>query len=152
MTALDRATTVLRAILACGPVPASLAYKVAREAGAASRTLERAKQALSVKAKRQPALGTSGLGNAGRWEWALPEAAMTPEVCALARDAYALYHALKGYPFRWGLEDGELQWNGPDDPVAGLPHTLVERIASRPDLWPALAVYLPLEEDARGAA
>jgi hypothetical protein len=64
-SALDEAMDVLRTILADGRVPADEVKQQARRAGVSDRTLDRAKTALDVRAKRE------GFGRAGVWYWTL---------------------------------------------------------------------------------
>jgi hypothetical protein len=64
--ALTEAIEVLRAILSDGPIPASEALRIAREAGVAKRTLDRARKYLGVIPKRV------GRGWSVHWTWTLP--------------------------------------------------------------------------------
>jgi hypothetical protein len=73
-TAVDEAVMWLRYALADGPLPAKEVKKLAREAGIAERTLERAKAALRVKSAR--------VGEAQTWTWLLP-----PELRSEGKDA-----------------------------------------------------------------
>jgi hypothetical protein len=68
-TALDDAKDILAEFLAKGPVSAQEARAEARSAGVANRTLDRAKAALRVVARKVGRPGEPGQ----RWEWALPE-------------------------------------------------------------------------------
>lgn len=69
-TERDEAADFLRAELADGPQPVKAIKREAADAGIAWRTVERAKQALGVEAKRV----SSGNEGRGRWEWELPSA------------------------------------------------------------------------------
>ncbi len=72
-SALRDAEAFLRDVLADGPQPATTVRRMARDAGISDRTLDRARAALGVIARR-----TGGLGAAGRWEWAAKDAHRTP--------------------------------------------------------------------------
>jgi hypothetical protein len=61
------AEEVLREILAEGPVPARKVKALARDAGIAERTLDRARQAIGAITRRE------GFGPGSRFLWALPE-------------------------------------------------------------------------------
>jgi hypothetical protein len=65
-TALSEAVEWLRDLLSLGPVPAKEVKARAGEDGIASRTLDRAKRELGVRAVRE------GYSSGGRWVWALP--------------------------------------------------------------------------------
>jgi hypothetical protein len=64
-TERDEAVDLLREELAVGPRPVKEVQAVAREAGISTRTLERAKSALGIRARKE------GFGKG--WNWALPE-------------------------------------------------------------------------------
>jgi AAA domain-containing protein/DnaB helicase-like protein len=68
-TERDEAMDFLREELASGPQPVKEVQAGARSAGVSTRTLERAKAALGVKAQRE----STGQGGPGRWLWALPQ-------------------------------------------------------------------------------
>ena len=73
--ARQEAADWLRDVLACGPVGANEIKKRAKEDGIASRTLDRAKKSLDVKAARN--------GPDGCWTWRLPDgAALSPQEAA----------------------------------------------------------------------
>ena len=63
-TQLDKATDLLKALLAREPVPSTRLQEEAEGAGVAWTTLKRAKEILGVVAVRD--------GKTGRWSWALP--------------------------------------------------------------------------------
>lgn len=73
-TAAEEATDWLRSELADGPRPTADLRSAATRAGLAWRTVERAKQALGVKARR---VSEGGRRGAGSWAWALPGDART---------------------------------------------------------------------------
>ncbi|MFQ5496168.1 MAG: hypothetical protein ACE5EX_12400, partial [Phycisphaerae bacterium] len=64
----------LRDALADGPVRASEVRRLARDAGIAKRTLERAKDRLGVRSDRV------GFGGDGQWRWAMPDSAEPSKV------------------------------------------------------------------------
>jgi hypothetical protein len=66
--ALDEARSILRAILADGPVAAHLVRKQARQAGLGPSIMWRAKAALGVRSRK---LGQPGQSDQG-WTWELP--------------------------------------------------------------------------------
>jgi len=68
-TALDDAKAILAEFLASGPVSAKEVRAEARSAGVANRTLDRAKAALRIVARKVGRPGERGQ----RWEWSLPE-------------------------------------------------------------------------------
>ena len=68
----EEAKNWLRGVLAMGQVPADTVKRCAKEAGIATRTLDRAKQVLKVKAEKE------GFGNEGPWIWSLPEKGTSP--------------------------------------------------------------------------
>jgi hypothetical protein len=61
------AEEVLREILSEGPMPAKEAKALAREAGIAERTLDRAREAIGAVTRRE------GFGKGARYLWALPD-------------------------------------------------------------------------------
>ena len=63
---LDEAKNFYRQILADGPLRVPEVRQQAEELGIAKRTLERARQALGIKAKQ------TGFGETKEWEWYLP--------------------------------------------------------------------------------
>jgi hypothetical protein len=63
----SEAEEVLRVILADGPVPARQAKQLARDAGIAERTLDRAREAIGAATRRE------GFGPGARWLWSLPD-------------------------------------------------------------------------------
>jgi hypothetical protein len=67
-TTQDEAVDFLRSFLEGGEAPAEEAWRRARAAGFADRTLDRAKSRLGIKARRK------GYGRDGKWIWALPDA------------------------------------------------------------------------------
>ena len=69
---LEEAKNWLRGVLAMGQVPADTVKRCAKEAGIATRTLDRAKQVLKVKAEKE------GFGDEGPWIWSLPEKGTSP--------------------------------------------------------------------------
>jgi hypothetical protein len=72
--ALAEAVRVLKEILADGPLPAGNVKRMAATAGVAERTLQRARHALGVSARRQ------GFGPGTHYEWTMP--ADPPEAMA----------------------------------------------------------------------
>lgn len=68
-TPASEAVAFLRRILKSGPKPSKKVKRLARRAGIALRTLDRAKGKLHVKAKKQ------GFGDEGFWVWYLPKKA-----------------------------------------------------------------------------
>jgi AAA domain len=64
--ARHEAEEVLRELLAEGPVPAKRVKALARDAGIAERTLDRARHAIGAVTKRE------GFGPGSRWLWELP--------------------------------------------------------------------------------
>jgi len=64
--ALAEAMQVLREVLADGPLPAGNVKRMAATAGVAERTLQRARHALNVTARRQ------GWGPGAHYVWAMP--------------------------------------------------------------------------------
>jgi hypothetical protein len=66
---MSEAVTFLRRILKSGPKPSKKVKRLARRAGIALRTLDRAKAQLHVKAKKE------GFGDDGFWVWYLPKKA-----------------------------------------------------------------------------
>lgn len=73
-SARDDAAEWLRTLLADGPMPAGEVKGAAKDDGIAPRTLDRAKQALGVVARRE------GFGRGGRWVWELPHSAPTDAI------------------------------------------------------------------------
>ena len=73
-TALDDARVLLAECLANGPVSAKEVRAEARSAGVANRTLDRAKAALHIVARKVGRPGEHGQ----RWEWSLPEGRQEP--------------------------------------------------------------------------
>jgi AAA domain len=65
--ARTEAEDVLREILSDGPVPARQAKALARDAGIAERTLDRAREAIGAVTRRE------GFGKGARWLWSLPD-------------------------------------------------------------------------------
>ena len=65
--ALGEAVDWLRDALSSGPRPSGELKKRADDDGISSRTLDRAKQKLSVTSQR------AGFGEGGQWTWALPK-------------------------------------------------------------------------------
>lgn len=63
----SKAMAFLEQVLADGPLDANDARRKARKRKQAWCTVELAKTALGIQAKR-----TGGLGEAGKWKWALP--------------------------------------------------------------------------------
>jgi hypothetical protein len=70
--ALAEAMRVLKEILADGPLAAGNVKRMAATAGVAERTLQRARHALGVTARRQ------GFGPGGHYEWSMPADPPTP--------------------------------------------------------------------------
>jgi len=68
-SAVDEAADFLREHLSRGPVKVDSVENDARRAGISQRTMERAKQRLKIKAKRE-----GGAAGEGWWTWALPAA------------------------------------------------------------------------------
>jgi hypothetical protein len=64
--AVQEAVDVLRAVLEAGPVASDEVKKDARRAGISDRTLQRAKSALGIKARKV------GFTGKGIWQWSLP--------------------------------------------------------------------------------
>jgi hypothetical protein len=62
-----KAPAFLEQALADGPLDANEARRRARKQKQTWRTVELAKTALGIQAQR-----TGGVGNAGKWQWALP--------------------------------------------------------------------------------
>jgi len=67
VSARSDAEEVLRDILSDGPVPAREAKALARDAGIADRTLDRAREAIGAVTRRE------GFGKGARYLWALPD-------------------------------------------------------------------------------
>jgi hypothetical protein len=65
--ARSEAEEVLREILSDGPIPARQAKQLARDAGIAERTLDRARQGIGAVTRRE------GFGKGARWLWSLPD-------------------------------------------------------------------------------
>ena len=72
-SALDEACAVLREILAGRPMEATDVMRLAKEAGVAKRTLDRAKRLLGVRSEKK------GGGWSSRWLWRLPDGDGSPQ-------------------------------------------------------------------------
>jgi AAA domain len=72
--ALAEAVRVLKEILSDGPLAAGNIKKMAAQAGVKERTLDRAREALGVTARRK------GFGQGAHYEWSLPAMGATPVV------------------------------------------------------------------------
>jgi hypothetical protein len=66
-TARSEAAEVLRVILADGPLPAREVKQLARDAGIAERTLDRAREEIGAVTRHE------GFGKGSRWLWSLPD-------------------------------------------------------------------------------
>jgi hypothetical protein len=89
------AEKVLREILSDGPVPAKEVKALARDAGIAERTLDRAREAIGAVTRRE------GFGKGARYLWALPD---NPMDAMPAMDASTLDLGMDGEhgdPGRW---------------------------------------------------
>jgi hypothetical protein len=95
------AEEVLREILSEGPVPAREAKALARDAGIAERTLDRARDAIGAVTRRE------GFGKGARYLWALPDnpmdamSAMGASTLDLGMDGAHGAHRAHDDPRRW---------------------------------------------------
>jgi AAA domain len=99
--AREEAETVLREILADGPVPARRVKQLARDAGVAERTLDRARLALGATTRRE------GFGPGAQYLWALPDAMLAMGATLAKQEPHGAHGEHEEPP---GLLD-------PDDPA-----------------------------------
>jgi hypothetical protein len=104
--AREEGEAFLRELLASGPVPARQVKAEAREAGIAERTLDRARQAIGARTRRD------GFGPGARYVWELPADPMDAMYAMDATSARDGNHGEHGEH----AEHGGLFEHDPDDP------------------------------------